>query len=621
MAQPKVTIKEQDLSAFVRNSSDMAVGIAIPLIKGSVDTPMLFSGATDFLARATLNNMVSVNMPLSYFSALKLLTSTQILYIARVTSKTAMYGYVGLANDSVVDPATVVAEVKTLHTAGVKSVDTDLVMTAADCPVIIVAENPGEWSSDVALSVIGYKEQVEVTFTTASKIFSYAAGASDSLKFPDGYPVYVDGADSLDSMGYYQVKNVVGGFVLTDRNGVDVVDYTDKVTATVSMSVIPAIKYTSIPGTYALRVHTGSLRRVTETFIVSMQKGRMSEDGSSLYIEDVLRRSTNIRAVVDDFAANKNLKEVITHEKYHVFGGSDGDPVTTGDYIRAISKLNNVREFKVKILDDCGYTSVAYQRKLEEVARTRDDCIATLSSPFELQHNRDNTVLQQVKWANAELNLNSSYATITSPYQLVYDEYNDREIWLPSSIFQTSCMLKTNANYALWYPPAGNKRGIIDSMDSKIHYTDPEADLLYDNSINPIIFEYGRGIKVNGQLTTLRQPSQLRHVHVRMLLNKVKPELKDYLEEYLHDLHDTAVQETIVTKLTSYFNTLVRLKAIERFAVISNDQNNSGNDKNNSRLNVHILLCPKGSIDDIVGVLAITDHEIEFNLVESVLFN
>ena len=88
--------------------------------------------------------------------------------------------------------------------------------------------------------------------------------------------------------------------------------------------------------------------------------------------------------------------------------------------------------------------------------------------------------------------------------------FNDREVWTSPDGFAIKAMIDTASNYEIWYPVAGNTRGVVSALDTKVHFTDGDQDLLYDNGVNPIIFDAGQGIKIWGQKTLLSQPSKIR---------------------------------------------------------------------------------------------------------------
>src|SRR5699024_10635097 len=103
-----------------------------------------------------------------------------------------------------------------------------------------------------------------------------------------------------------------------------------------------------------------------------------------------------------------------------------------------------------------------------------------------------------VNYRKHDTNWDTSYAAMYAPHVKIYDRYNDRNLWVSPDGVATKAIFDTASNFEIWYPVGGNKRGVVNVLDTYVHLLDSDQDLLYDAGINPIVFEEGEGIKIWG---------------------------------------------------------------------------------------------------------------------------
>jgi phage tail sheath protein FI len=299
-------------------------------------------------------------------------------------------------------------------------------------------------------------------------------------------------------------------------------------------------------------------------------------------------------------------------------GGDDGGTVVDAQMITALQALANPQDKMVTVLMDGAWTTVAYHAELLAVAEARKDCVAILSSRYEDDSNSDylNAIIDYRKIV---LNANSSYGAIFTPSPKIYDRYNDRYVYVGADGYAAAAISETAANYEMWYPPAGPRRGKINVLDLRRRFTGGvdgggEIGALYDNGINPLLFTPGKGIRIWGQKTLLGRPSALDRLNVRLLLIVIEPAIKEALEDYLFELNDVATRAMVVSMINSYMDNIKARHGVIDYNVVCDASNNSDNDIDNHILNVWLFVKPATSVEYIPFTVVITRSGMSFNL-------
>jgi hypothetical protein len=376
--------------------------------------------------------------------------------------------------------------------------------------------------------------------------------------------------------------------------------------------------YTLVDDSFIIKVFKkGNEATPVETHIVSRVEGKKDGYGRNIFIDDVLASSSYIRSISNPLVASTTLAKTQSTALY-LAQGTDGSAVTDTHMVAAVSKLSNPSAVPLTIIMDGGWATPAYQIAINAICQSRQDCVGILSVPYakEVSANYLNDI---VDYRKTELNMNSSYCAIYTPHLQIQDKFNDRKLWIAPDGHVAGSISFTAANYEIWYPAAGFKRGVINVLDTACKFEDGEMDVLYDAQINPVKFTSGRGIVIWGQKTLLSQPSALDRLNVRMLLIVIEPAIKGFLEDYLFELNDESVRLIIEGKLESYLETIKARKGITAYDVVCDDTNNSPEDIDANRLNVDIFVKPTRSIEAIPVRVVITPTGISFDTAASAI--
>ena len=376
-----------------------------------------------------------------------------------------------------------------------------------------------------------------------------------------------------------------------------------------------------------------------ERFVVSANEELKDGYGRSVFAENVVADSRFIGIKVNnDIASDSNHVPKVTDVRVaanedasaspatsltglvpadrSLSGGVDGDPVdgstkvTDGNSNAIYNALLDANSYGFQYLLDGGDTGI--RSVLSKVAQTRADCIAVLSGEDD-EFNRNNDGISPMNVRDASLKggigTNSSFAAMYTPYVVIRDKFNDREIIVPPDGYAAAVMARTARNNKVWTAPAGTAYGVLPTswVRGLAHrYSDAQAGDLYDRGINPIILREGYGFVIYGQKTTQTRPSALDRINVRLLLNEVLTRIKVFLEEVNFQENDVETRSLVRTRVSAYMDTVYSNRGIlEPADVVCDETNNLPTDIEENSMNVHVVMRPTRTIEyiNLLGVL------------------
>jgi len=353
-----------------------------------------------------------------------------------------------------------------------------------------------------------------------------------------------------------------------------------------------------------------NLNTPVERWVVSRVVGAKDGFGNNIFIEDVLQGSSYIRALNND-SISGTLTIGSQLVALPLAGGDDGSPVTDGALINAISDFSNSSSYPVTVLMDGGWATAAYGSALSALAAARQDCVPYLSTPHSAEVS-ENYLNALVNYRSNVLNLNTPYGGLFSPHPLIFDADNDVEINVPPDGYAAAAVSFSAANYEMWFPAAGFKRGNLNVLDLSVRFSDGERDYLYDNGINAFRFYPGKGIIIWGQKTLQSTPSDLDRLNVVLLTVVLIPAIKTVLETFLWELNDDDTRASVVTLLSAYLTTVVANRGLYDFDVVCDKTNNQPSDIDNYIMNVWVFIKPEKSTEYIPLKLVLTSTGVSF---------
>jgi len=243
--------------------------------------------------------------------------------------------------------------------------------------------------------------------------------------------------------------------------------------------------------------------------------------GEQLQIEEVINRQSNIIRYRPNEAAPIKVKILNVATEY-LDGATNGSRPADGLVVQGWELYVDPERVDVNILIQGGYESINVQQTMTTIAEDRMDAIAVLDVPRAQQD-----VSDAVYFRRNDLNIDSSYAALYGPDLLIYDEYNDRELYVAPSGYVAAVMAKTDNVAATWFAPAGLERGLLRIRGLRHVYNQGDRDALVDAQINPIRSFPKLGSYVVWGADTLQvMASALTNVNVRRLLNFVEKSIQ-----------------------------------------------------------------------------------------------
>jgi hypothetical protein len=660
MTAASVNIKEIDKSTRVPSFPGVTGAMLIPALKGPVSEPSFVTSDSQLLERFTPNATVEVGMSLAFYSALAYLEKSDKLWVVR-TAKDALYGgaslkavgSVGSSNQSfsagLADPTAYVfdglpdvegvAEVTEFDFTGVAGATLD-VSGAAEYVTLSAGGDTTTYyawfnvtdgantQNDPAPGGTGL--QVDVLIgdnedAIATKFDAVVAANADftggDVTGPVANITCAAEGDTTDATA----GTVTGASVTVSTDGVDEVDQTDECVAlfgnsqgaynnSIGVKIITDPLIVKESDSFIIQVFLSSNTSTPiETHTVSRIPGKKDGFGLNIYIEDVLQASNYISGMSNPAIADTVLPQAQSTILY-LAGGDDGTAVGDTEQVAALDLLSNPDDIFFTVLMDGGWASAAFGVAADTLVSSRQDSVAINSVPFSREAAAD-YITQILDYRNTTLNLNSSYSTLYSPHVQIQDKFNDRKLWVAPDGYAGGAISASASNFEIWYPPAGNTRGVLNVLDLRRRFTKGEQDILTDAQINPIRFTPGKGIRIWGQSTLRSTPSKLQELNVRLLLISVEPAIAEALENFLFDLNDESTRAQAKGILDTFMEDIEARRGVSAFQVVSDSSNNSDQDVASGRMVIDLYMIPTGATTTIEARVIVTNEGVDFSTI------
>ena len=323
--------------------------------------------------------------------------------------------------------------------------------------------------------------------------------------------------------------------------------------------------------------YRGPRQAPTESFLVS-RKLEIDGFGNQLFIEDVINKKSSLIRVRNNALAPE-VKIVRT--AFVTFGGgTDGKPVTCYDIMNGWDIYRDPERVDINILIQGGQPTfsptndllgdiVAIQNNMADIATQRMDCIAVLDVP-----ETEQALADVVAYRRQELNLDSSYAAIYTPDLLIYDKWNDFQLYVPPSGYVAAAYARTDFDYETWFAPAGMNRGEMKVLNIREIYNLGSRDVLADNQVNPMRFIPGAGYKIWGADTMQAMASALSNVNVRRLLNHIEKSISIAALYSVFNPHDEILRAQLVDLCERFLQPIMNGRGLYWFGVQCDEHNN-----------------------------------------------
>jgi len=653
MSAAKVNIQELDLSTRVPSFPGVTGAMVIPALKGPVGQPTFISTDTQLLEVFTPDRRVDVGMSLAFYSALAYLEKSDKLWVIRPESG-ALFGAALLKSaaspHSNIAASAGIADPTAYEFDGLPDVDSEAEVTtltfsqAGSFYDVVGAAKAVKLNTGLGVAHYFYADVSDGAETQTDpalggtghvvSILTADTSAQIAAKFETVIEA-VTGFDSAVSGSIVTVTNTDAGdaddatvsgtccAVAVTNQGVDEVDQEDETVAifgnspgaynnSIGIKVITDVAIVKEPNAFIIQVFKSSNTSVpVETHTVSRIPGAKDGFGENMYIEDRLQSSNYIRGYsnpsVDDSILPKAQSSIL-----YMAGGSNGSAVTDSNMVAALDLLSNPDDIFFTLLMDGGWATSAMGVAMDSVVSSRQDSVAINSTPLAAEASAS-YMTELLEYRNDTLNLNSSYSTLYTPHVKIQDKFNDRVLFVAPDGYAGAAISATASNFEIWFPPAGNKRGIVNVLDLRRRFKSGELDLLADAQINPLKFTPGKGIRIWGQSTLKSTPSKLQELNVRLLLITVEPAVKEALEDFLFDLNDSSTRSQVQGLIDGFMEDIAARRGVSAYRVVCDTSNNTNQDIASGKMVVDLFMIPTGAVKEIQARIIITNEGVDFS--------
>lgn len=377
----------------------------------------------------------------------------------------------------------------------------------------------------------------------------------------------------------------------------------------------------TLPGLYEFDLEVYEYNEDSDVYELRVSKTVSRKDkkdgyGRDMYIGDVFgfnsedQAINNYIVVVDDTTVPDTVAPKEQLVDLSMVGGDDGTAINSGQIMQAWEDdYSNAEEVTVSILMSGGYTDSAILQKIDSICQSRKDCIGVLDVPYGYTNANE-----LINWKNNTLRLDTSYSAIYSSWLEVYDQYNDKKVFIPPSGHVGSVYAYTDYTTEPWIAPAGMNRGLLSVHSLEKPWGLGERDLLYNENINPIKSAKVSGAAVVwGQKTLQSKPSALDRVNVRRLLITLEKAVSLSLEYWTFEPNDKFTRSFVTNMVDGFLRNVRARRGVYDFRIVSDSTNNTGEVIDRNELWVDVYLKPTRAAEFIQLRMVITRSSASFD--------
>ena len=349
---------------------------------------------------------------------------------------------------------------------------------------------------------------------------------------------------------------------------------------------------------------TGEVNSVIEPYsFLSTDPEARKEDGSSnYYVKAVNELSNYIRIPYD----------LITFGDFKLSLGSNGGIPSTKEYANAYEIFRNKEDYEVTYIID-PVIDITLSTVLLDISTTsRQDSVSFVGYPAALTVNNKNSELRDVLLYDANYQ-SSSYIHKNPTWIYIYDRFNGKYRWIPSTGTDAGLYARTHATINMWNVPAGYNRGYYRrALKASWLPRETERDTLVANRINVIVREKGVGILLLSQRTGLRKESVFADMNVRFLSIHIKKISVEALKFVINEINDEVTRAQVRNTLNPRLSIIKAGRGLYAYKVKCDGDNNTAAVIQTKVLKVDMYLKPALLIDGVDLKLIYTQTGVSF---------
>lgn len=282
--------------------------------------------------------------------------------------------------------------------------------------------------------------------------------------------------------------------------------------------------------------------------------------------------------------------------------GADGSAPTAAQTIAAYDLFRNPEDVDISFVigGTAGQTVATYL--INSIAEVRKDCVVCISPPAAAVVDNNSFAGKEAQDVVAYRNTlpSSTYAVMDSGYKYQYDKYNDVYRYVPLNGDTAGLMVRTDTVRDPWFSPAGFNRGNIkNTIKLAFNPNKAERDVLYKNSINPVVTFPGQGTVLYGDKTLVSQPSAFDRINVRRLFIVLEKAISTAANFSLFEFNDDFTRAQFRNLVEPFLRDVKGRSGVTDFRVVCDTTNNTPSVIDRNEFVGDIFIKPNRSINFI----------------------
>lgn len=376
---------------------------------------------------------------------------------------------------------------------------------------------------------------------------------------------------------------------------------------------------------------TGTAGTVLEKFaFVSKASDAKKYDGSNNYYKDVINSQSKYiwwanhpteltgSAAWGNICAGSTFKTLTANPTYSMDSGVD-DYVDAGSYVQTTWALYNSDLYQIDLLP-LGKATAVTANAVIAIAESRKDVVVFVSpqdvSTGNVITGSGSSATTALTTYRDAITPSSSYGVIDTGYKYQYDRYNDKYRWIPLNGDIAGLTARTEYTNDAWWSPAGYTRGQIKNVVKlAVNPTKTDRDVLYQDSINPVVAFPGDGVVLYGDKTLLKKPSAFDRINVRRLFIILEKSISKASKYQLFEFNDDFTRAQFRNMVEPFLRDVKGRRGITDFRVVCDTTNNTAEVIDRNEFVADIYIKPARSINFITLSFIATRSGIDFSTV------
>jgi hypothetical protein len=354
---------------------------------------------------------------------------------------------------------------------------------------------------------------------------------------------------------------------------------------------------------------------MVRAYVVSPDPNSKDTIGNNNFANNIINNTSDLLRVFVGTSELTAADTIITSVSLTTLAGADAlstDLSTLeGEFlIQLQTNYANKLGIQFAALVDLDFATSIKQR-MDTIAQNRKDCIALLNVLATTMINPSTGIktskpTSDIKsYVDSTLNVASSYSAIYANYLQVFDEFNEKNRWIPCTGHVANRMSFTFTNFDPWWAFAGFERGTISGvLNVAYNPSDEQQKVLYISRINPIVNFPGEGVIIMGQKTLQNYASNTDRINVRNLVIKIARDAVKFSRPFLFAQNDEITRAQFRAILNPYLGSIQSRRGLTDYRVICDETNNTQEAIYNHELNVWILIKPTPTAEFIKITIA-----------------